>query len=53
MGEEREMERGGLPSKNPDSGYGLQPGGDNKATSKCQHGFVVLLNLPIQQVKEP
>jgi len=39
--------------KNPDSGYGLRPGGDNKGTSECQHGFVSLLNLPFQQVREP
>lgn len=39
--------------KNPDSGYGLQSGGDNKATSKCQHGFANLLNFPFQQPREP
>lgn len=38
--------------KNPDSGYGLQPGRD-KATSKCRRGFVKLLPFPFQQVRKP
>lgn len=35
------------------TGYGLLPVRDNKAVSKCQHGFVKLLLFPFQQVRKP
>lgn len=44
---------GGRQSERILTGYGLLAGRDNKAVSKCQHGFVKLLPFPFQQVRKP